>query len=469
MKKLSWVLSALPGWLLTAALVVLCASSLLRYAEALPWLPHAMRSVNIGLLHQFATDLLIAMTLFGSVTASRAPMPRYCLFFGLVFSLFLLAASVGQVYVTFTHAGNVRSVFYLIPLCSLLMATVFLRRIRAAATSSGFYFPVSMGDGGIKMGVLLGATAFVLAALKQGIHYPLLAQYFFDSLDQFTLMTIPFLVLAGVVLNPQRRSGNLIPFALLALWYAAFAGIAPGKFIFALLIPGAMIFLALSLAGAKNIIFAEHKPIERLMMYGLVGVLFIGTFIQAFASFTEGAALAALMVGVASVWLFRQTGKNELAQIVTYSAVQSAGWLFTGAATMLWVRLLGDVSLVPGAWLTDKTGIMMMPGVLLLCLSVPVCAACYLIGPIAAILIASALLLPVAGTTDLQPIQLGVILLLSLALVKVLQTNRTGAPIYYPSFKRNHALLLMLLVLLLVAFMPALSQRLPLLLFGPGI
>ena len=469
MKKLSCVLSALPGGLLTAALVVLCASPLLRYAEALPWLPHAVRSVNIGLLHQFATDLLIAMTLFGAVTATRAPMPRYCVIFGVVFSLLLLAASVGQVYAAIAHAGNIRAVFYLVPFVSLLMVTVFLRWTRAAATSAGFYFPVNMADGGIKMGLLLGATAFAFAALKHGINYPLMAQYFFDSLDQFTLMAIPFLVLAGVVLNPQRRSGNLIPFASLALWYASFAGIAPGKFIFALVIPGAMIFLALSLAGAKNIIFAEHKPMERLMMYGLVGVLFIGTFIQAFVSFTEGAALAALMVGATSVWLFRQTGKNELAQLVTYSAVQSAGWLFTGAATMLWVRLLGEDSFIPGAWLAGMSGIMMMPGVLLLCLSVPVCVACYLIGPIAAILLAAALLLPLSGTIGLQPIQLGVILLISLALVKVLQTNRTGAQIYYPSFKRNHALLLMLLVLVLVAFIPALSQRLPLLLFGPGI
>jgi TRAP-type transport system large permease protein len=286
-------------------------------------------------------------------------------------------------------------------------------------------------------------------------------------------MCIPFLVLSGVLLNPQRRSGNLVPFALLALWIAAVAGITPGKFIFALMIPGAMIFAVLWLSGAKNIVFSDYKPVQQLMLYGVVGALFVGSFVQAFVSFTEGAALAALLVCVSSVWIFRRVDSKELARLFSYSAIQSAGWLFTGAAAMLWVRLLGDTSLIDMTSLSDAAGkihqLKIQPGLILLGLSVPVCAACYFIGPIAAILITSSLLLPLAATLGLEPMQSGVMLLISLALVKVFQTNRADKQMVYAHFNRNHALLLMLIVLAMVAFMPKLSLRLPFLMFGPGL
>jgi TRAP-type C4-dicarboxylate transport system permease large subunit len=449
------------------------ASSLLRYAEALLWLPYVLRSVNISVLHQFATDLLIAMTLLGATQAARAAMSRPLAISGLIFSLLLLWASVWEAYHSISLQTEIRMASWFIPLSAYLMMAGFLRQVISVPVSSNKYFPVNMADGGIKTALLLGAAAMLFAAFTRGAQAKVLAQYFFDAVDQYTLMCIPFLVLSGVLLNPQRRSGNLVPFALLALWVAAVAGIAPGKFIFALMIPGAMVFIALWLSGAKNMVCDQYKPVQQLVLYGAVGALFVGSFIQAFVSFTEGAGLATALICVSSVWIFHRVDSKELAHIFSYSAVQSAGWLFTGAATMLWVRLLGDASLNDMAWLADVAGkihlLRIEPGLILLGLSIPVGAASYFIGPIAAILISSSLLLPQAASLGLDPMQTGVILLMSVALVKVIQTNRAGAQMAYAHFKRNHALLLMLLVVVLVAFMPKLSLRLPLLMFGPGL
>ncbi|MGB8337639.1 MAG: hypothetical protein WCE43_02060 [Burkholderiales bacterium] len=472
MKTLPRILSALPGLLLVAALLVLLVSSLLRYAEAMLWLPQALRTVNISVLHHLATDLLIAMTLMGAAQVSRSAMPRLFIYFGLAFSLLMLLASVWQGFESNTRATAVRAVFWLIPISSLIMAAGFLRQWRTSPISAGGYFPVSMGEGGIKTALLFGATAFAWSVVKLRANWKLLTQYFLDSLDQYTLMAIPFLVLAGVFLNPQRRSGNLVPFALLALWFAAIAGVAYGKIIFSLLVPAAMVAAALQWSGAKNIVFAEHSPAARLMMHALVCALFVGSMMISFVSFTEAAALASFAVCATSLWIFRTANSQELPQIFSYSAVQSAAWLFTAAAVMLCVRLLGDASMLEVPWVKQGVGILQFlkiaPGWLLMAISIPVCLACYFIGPIAAILLAAFLLLPIAAAAGIAPLQLGAILLISLVLVKVIQVGRAGDQMLYPRFDRRRAIFLILIVLSLVAFMPKLSLLLPLLVIGPG-
>jgi TRAP-type C4-dicarboxylate transport system permease large subunit len=466
------IISFLPGLFLALALAVLLVSSLLRYAEAMPWLPQVLRTINISMLHQFATDFLIAMTLIGAANASRTAMPRQFLYFGLVFSLFMITASVWQGYQLIAQAGSVRFVFWLVPLSSLLMISGFIGQIRTTPAAAGKYFPVSMGEGGIKTALLFGVTAFAWSVIKLAGEWKILAQYYFDILDQFTLSAIPFLVLAGVALNPHRRSGNLVPFAMLALWYAAITGIAPGKFIFALLIPGALVAVALFFSGAKNIVFAERNPAARLLMYGAVCVLFVGTMVISFVSFTEGAALAAFGICAASLWIFRTIKPSEVLRIFAYSAEQSAGWMFTGATVILWVRLIGDVSPQNFTWFADVLEKTVEPksasSLLMLVLSMVVCAACYFVGPIAAILIATVLLMPLATAINFDLIQMGAIFLMSLVLVKIFQTNRVSSSHYHPDFNRNKAMLLTMIVLLLVTFVPKLSLRLPLLVFGPG-
>lgn len=175
------------------------------------------------------------------------------------------------------------------------------------------------------------------------------------------------------------------------------------------------------------------------------------------------------MICISSVCVFRRVKKTELVQIFSYSAVQSAAWLFTGAAAMLWVHLL----VVDAQWLGEVAShvqaLSIPPALILLGLSVPVCMACYFIGPIAAILFAAALLLPLTVSLGVNPMQTGVIFLLSLALVKVFQTNRADGQMVYPHFNRDHALVQMLIVLVLVALIPALSLRMPAHLFGPGL
>lgn len=459
MKILPRIVAVLPGLLLALALVILLASSLIRHSEALSWMPAALRNTNISVLHQFATDAIIAMTLFGAVQAARAPMPRAVSLLGLLFSLLMLAASVAHGYASIMQDASIRVTFWFIPITSLMMALVLLRQLRTVVTVQNNYFPVSMGEGGIKTALLIGVTAFVAAGFKLGTEWKLLAQYFFDSLDQYTLMAIPFLLLAGVFLNPQRRSGNLVPFALLALWLAAITGVKPAKVFFSIFIPGALVILALWLSGIKNLFVAENKPLARLVVYGLVSALLIGSMWIMFVSFPEVPALVSLVVGAASIRILRDTKTQELGQIFSYSAAQSAVWLYTGAVTVLWAHLLSDAP-----WLADMAEkiaqLTLHPGIFLLALSVLVSAACYLIGPVAAVLLSSVLLQPIASAINIQSLQLCAVLMMNVVIVKIYQINSAEIATRYPGFQRRRALLLTFIILLLVALFPLLTLRL---------
>jgi TRAP-type C4-dicarboxylate transport system permease large subunit len=140
----------------------------------------------------------------------------------------------------------------------------------------------------------------------------------------------------------------------------------------------------------------------------------------AFVSFTEGTAIAALLICVSSLYFFRIVKPAELPQIFSYSAQQSAIWLFTAAVVMLWVRLLGEVNLLDSAWLKQLN---LPNGWILLAISIPVSVACYYIGPIAAILLSTTIFLPLASAIGISPMQLGVILLINLALIKIVQSG----------------------------------------------
>jgi hypothetical protein len=459
MKNLQRLISALPAFLLAAALATLLTSSLLRHAEAVAWIPAALRNINISVLHQFATDVIIAMTLLGAVLAARAPMPRAVSFLGLLFSLLMLVASVAQGYTSIMQDTNVKVTFWLIPITSLMMVFILLHQLRSTPTVSNTYFPVSMGEGGIKIALLIGATAFVAAGYKLGWDWQLLAQYFFDNLDQYTLMAIPFLLLAGVFLNPQRRSGNLVPFALLALWLAAITGVKPAKIFFSIFAPGSLVVFALWLSGIKNIFLTENKPLARLMVYGLVSALLLGSMLITFVSFPEVPALVSLITGVASIGILRNTKTADLGQIFSYSAVQSAIWLYTGAVAILWVHLLSDAY-----WLADLVEkvaqLKLHPGLFLLALSLPVSAACYFIGPVAAVLLSSVLLQPIATAVNIQSLQLCAVLMMNVVVVKVFQIKDAEVSARYPGFKRRRALLLTLIILAWVALSPQLTLRL---------
>jgi hypothetical protein len=458
MKILPRILLVLPGLLLALALVVLLASSLIRHSEALSWVPAALRNINISVLHQFATDLIIAMTLFGAVMAARAPMPRALSALGLLFSLLMLMASVRHGYVSIMQDANIRTTFWLIPITSLMMALVLLHQLRAVVIAPNNYFPVSMGEGGIKTALLIGIAAFAWAIFKLGADGKILAQYFFDSLDQYTLMALPFLLLAGVFLNPQRRSGNLVPFALLALWLAAITGVKPAKVFFSIFIPGTLVILALWLSGIKNIFLAQDKPFARLMVYALVSALLIGSMFIIFVSFPEVPALVSLIVGLASIWILRNTKIQDLGQIFSYSAAQSAVWLYTGAVAVLWVHLLSDAP-----WLADLAQkiaqLKLHPGLFLLALSLLVSAACYLIGPVAAVLLSAVLLQPLATAIRIESLQLGAVLMMNVVVVKIFQISDAELLTRYPRFQRRRALMLTLIILALVALFPQITFR----------
>jgi TRAP-type C4-dicarboxylate transport system permease large subunit len=467
MKNLRQRLSDLAGLLLAFALLALLASSLFHHAQALLWMPAFLRTVNISLLHQFAADALIAMSMLVAARAAWLPMPRSLLICGLVLSSLLLIGGLWQGSLSLAQGENLRNVFWVIPLSAAIMLWGFLHQIRHADSSAQNYFPLDMQSGGIKIAIVFGATTFVCAIFKLGAEWTLATRYFFDSLDQFTLMAVPFLVLASVMMNPARRSGNVVPFAMLALWLAIMIGVSPGRFFFSLMVPAAMVVGGLWWAGAKNTLYWKHHARGQWFMYVAESTLFIGTMLASYVSLAEGAALAAVAVFAARCWVDGRANKQAPAEFFSISAVQSGSWLFSGAVFVLSIRLLGDLT-----WLANSAANMAwlktQPEIFLLALSLPAAALCYFIGPIAMTILAASIFIPIAVAISISPVQLGVVLLFSVALVKALRQLPESKQSDNANFKPRRAFISIFIVLILVAWIPKLSLRLPLYIFGGG-
>ncbi len=465
MKNMPQRLSDLAGLLLAVALLALLASSLLHHAQALLWMPAFLRTVNISLLHQFAADALIAMCLLAAARAAWLPLPRWLIILGLLLASLLIISGLWQAYLSLSEAANLRLVFCMIPVSAAMMLCGFLAQLQRADARAQNYFPLDMKSGGIKMALLFGAGSFIWAVFKLGADWTVSVRYFFDSLDQFTLMTVPFLVLASVMMNPARRSGNIVPFALLALLLSVLIGVSPGRFFFALMVPAAMVALCLWFAQAKNSLRWQNHFWGQWFMYGAVSALFIGAMLIAYVSLAEGAALAAVVVFAAHYWLEGRSNTRAIGKFFSDSAAQSGSWLFSGAMVLVGANMVGDLN-----WLSksaeEMTWLKTQPIVFLLALCLPVSTSAYFIGPIAATIIAATFLVPVATGLSVSPVQLGVMILLNVALVKVLHAYQQRASSNDTTFRLRRALLSTLVVIVLVAWMPKLSLRLPLYIFG---
>ncbi len=461
---------ALPGLLLAMAVGLLVSSAALRYAEAWLALPEWLRTVNISVLRQATVYLLMAMTLFGAAHAARQPLSRFFVLLGLLFSLLLMTAGLWQGF-HWDMSGNAqgRWVFLAVPFAAIWMALRFARQLFGRPTGRPMLSMNSMRSGGMSAAIFFGLMAFVLPYFTEGTSWKMVPRYFFDGLDQFTLISIPLLALASTLLNPQSRVGYLMPFAALALWYAASASIIPGKFFWACIVPASIIGSALWLSLDRHAL-ARAPSEQRLLPDGpalqrAVCVVVLTAFVMACSQFgmfalTEAAGLAAVFATLAAIFILRHLKWRDLPAIFSQAAAQSAVWMFTGAAVLSCVMLLAQIKWPDQFAHQLMTWNITLP-VFLLLLAPVVFVMARAVGPIASVLLASAFLQPVTDAWHLDQLHLGVMLLSTVVLVKLVSHDH-GTPL----FKRQRALLLLSGVIILLALFPALSLWLPVAVWG---
>lgn len=277
----------------------------------------------------------------------------------------------------------------------------------------------------------------------------------------------------GVLLPPSH---NLILYSL-----AAGGGVSIAALFAAGLVPGVMLGLALMVASyviAVRRRYPKGDPIDRREWLRVIveGVLALTTAVIIMAGilggiFTanESAAIAVVYALILTTLIFRSVGFKGLHRILVGTFRRLSVVLFLIAASSAFAWFLSYLR-VPDAVMTFITGLSDNRVVVLLLIILILLIFALIMDMAPLILVATPILLPIAEKYGVNPVQFGIMLMLNLGIG--LSMPPIGAAIYVgcsigelkleDAFKAMWPfLLVMLAVLLLLTFVPAISMTLP--------
>lgn len=277
----------------------------------------------------------------------------------------------------------------------------------------------------------------------------------------------------GVLIPPSH---NMIIYAL-----AAGGGVSIGALFMAGVLPGLLLGLALLavtyfLAWRRKYPKGERIPLSRaprVVWEGTLGlltpVIIIGGVITGVFTATESAAIACAWALFVAMVVYRELTPRGLIQVLANSMRTLSVVLFLIAAAGAFGYLL-TVLHIPAALTSTLTGVSENPIVVLLLINLLLLALGAVMDMAPLILIATPILLPVAQSMGMDPIQFGILLMLNLGIGLItppvggvlfvgaaigrttIEDATSGVlPFYVP----------MLVVLLAITFIPGLSLWLP--------
>jgi TRAP-type C4-dicarboxylate transport system permease large subunit len=310
-----------------------------------------------------------------------------------------------------------------------------------------------------RMLVCLALAVVLLAWLLPGTALLDLPRLLITQLDQFSLLIIPALVLAGVLLRRGEPAGLGMALAAMLILFGSSSNLQMGKLFSAALTPWLLLLIALAVighadkqrnnSGVSTRTKLRYAAMSALLIVLVYGTCFVGMFMPA-----EAITLAALCAGL--YWRVQNPCLNwpQLKEAFHQAAIQSAAWLATAALALLLSYLLLRSGYVEK--LNVFAGI--SPVMFLLLLNIALSVAVWWLGSIMPLLIAAALLLPHAEALHIDPSHFGILLIfniLCVCMAKRIQVN----PLH------DHTLVLRLALLaglqLLITFAPSVSMWLP--------
>jgi tripartite ATP-independent transporter DctM subunit len=274
--------------------------------------------------------------------------------------------------------------------------------------------------------------------------------------------------------------GPVMPPSIPAIIYAVAAGVSVGGLFFASILPAllltAILCLSVGLYAARNPLpqSADVAPTAlgpvalAAAPILLTPVIILGGILGGVMTPTEAAAVAATYVlglGVA----FRGLSWRALGEAVHATTATTGSILLIVAAASLfaWIMAREQGPQMVAAVLTGLTD---NPYVFLLLVNIALLLIGMLLEPVAALLIMVPILLPVAREYGVDPLHLGVIMILNLViglltppvgLVLYVLSSVTGAPVQRVMIGTLPFLVPLLITLLIVTYVPALCLWLP--------
>jgi C4-dicarboxylate transporter DctM subunit len=314
-----------------------------------------------------------------------------------------------------------------------------------------------------------------------------------------TVVAIGSIVIAGMVKNGYTKEfaagvvcnagtlGILIPPSIVMVVYAAVTEVSVGRLFMAGVIPGALLGLMLMLAvwwraGKLHLVpppkasFAEVFRAFRDSMWGLaLLVIIMGGIYGGVFTPTEAAAVSAVYALLVAVFIYRDLRFRDLPEVFLNSSKTTVMLMFIVANALLFAHVL-TTERIPQTIAEQILAVGMAPWMFLMVVNAILLVAGNFMEPTGIILILAPILFPIATQLGIDPIHLGVIIVVNMEIGMVtppvglnlfVTSGVTGMNLVQVTRAALPWLAVLLVFLVMVTYIPAISLVLPNALFGP--
>ncbi len=285
---------------------------------------------------------------------------------------------------------------------------------------------------------------------------------------------------AGIVCNAGTL-GILIPPSIVMVVYAAATEQSVGKLFMAGVVPGLLLGVALmtaiyivarkmNLPALPRASFREFMRAARKAIWGLLlMVIILGGIYSGMFTPTEAAAVAAVYAGFVALFVYKDMTIRECPKVLLESGKLTIMLMFIIANAMLFAHVLTteQIPQTITAWVIEAG---LQPWQFLIVVNIVLLIAGAFMEPSAIILILAPILFPIAVQLGIDPIHLGIIMVVNMEIglitppvgLNLFVTSAvTGMPLTAVVRAAWPWLMLLLSFLLVITYIPAISMGLP--------
>ncbi len=285
---------------------------------------------------------------------------------------------------------------------------------------------------------------------------------------------------AGIVCNAGTL-GILIPPSIVMVVYAAATEQSVGKLFMAGVIPGLLLGVALMVAiyivarkmnlpAMPRASFREFLSAARKAVWGLLlMVIILGGIYSGMFTPTEAAAVAAVYAGFVALFVYKDMRIRECPKVLLESGKLTIMLMFIIANAMLFAHVL-TTEQIPQTITALVIEMGLQPWQFLLVVNLVLLVAGAFMEPSAIILILAPILFPIAVQLGIDPIHLGIIMVVNMEIglitppvgLNLFVTSAvTGMPLTAVVRAAWPWLMLLLGFLMVITYIPAVSMALP--------
>lgn len=313
-----------------------------------------------------------------------------------------------------------------------------------------------------------------------------------------TVVAIGSIVIAGMVKNGYTKEfaagvicnagtlGILIPPSIVMVVYAAVTEVSVGRLFMAGVIPGIMLGLMLMAAvwwragklqltpppkaSAREVLIALKDSMWGLALLGIImGGIYGGVFTP-----TEAAAVSAVYALIVAVFIYKDLGLKDLPGVFLESSKTTVMLMFIVANALLFAHVL-TTERIPQVIAEHILAVGMTPWMFLAVVNIILLVAGNFMEPTGIILILAPILFPIAVKLGIDPIHLGIIMVVNMEIGMVtppvglnlfVTSGVTGMNLVQVTKAALPWLMVLLVFLVIITYVPAISLALPDMLFG---